>query len=394
MMVAELMAASWQAAIVPPGSGSPGLDGMGTPCAVWKANPVPVVVMTMFLSWTMRWWALQSETRLLSFVSPPLAQYRMWWASVRRDSQPGNRQRQRSRSRTAQRGRRLAGAAAGVQHVPGHVVEHGADGGVAGDQPQGGGADGAAVLEVAAQREGRVGGVRVGVRAGGHFRGNATAVTVVMVVVVVVGVLEVVAGRPQRLQEHRRAVGGQHAPEHEHVIVGPSPGQAALLPGVRVLGGGDAAVGAGEPLELPGGHRHRHGRQVPLGLRGGDPGEGPDLRIRQPGGGELGPDDRQVRQGPGDPDLLAGGPWRDLAFPRQPGRARGHLPRRPPFPRIEIRDQQQEPARRRRQVPRKLADPRLQMLSRHGRRIRRAKSRAGIDGNLFIAHRFDYKSGV
>lgn len=55
---------------------------------------------------TWRWWKRHSITRFDSFVSPPLAQCRMWWPSRKRVCvQPGNRQ-QASRDRSA---RRIAG---------------------------------------------------------------------------------------------------------------------------------------------------------------------------------------------------------------------------------------------------------------------------------------------
>jgi hypothetical protein len=97
--------------------------------------------------------------------------------------------------------------------------------------------------------------------------------------VFVVGVLEVVAGRPEGLEHHRRAVGGQQAPEREHMIVHPAPRQPALLPDVRVFGSADPPVRLGEPFQLAGRHRRRHVRQVPLGLRRRDPSQRPDLGI-------------------------------------------------------------------------------------------------------------------
>ena len=52
--------------------------------------------------------------------------------------------------RAPEGGRGLAGAAADVDDRAGQVVDHGGDGRVAGDQGEGGGADGGAVVEVAA----------------------------------------------------------------------------------------------------------------------------------------------------------------------------------------------------------------------------------------------------
>ena len=78
---------------------------------------------------------------------------------------------------------------------------------------------------------------------------------------------------------------------------------------------------------------------------------------------------RQAGQGAGDPDLLAGGARGDLAFPGQPRRARGQVPRRPAAAGVELGDQLQEPAGPGGQVRGQLADPLLQPLQRHQRRV-------------------------
>ena len=144
-----------------------------------------------------------------------------------------------------------------------------------------------------------------------RFRGNVA----VAVVVVVVGMLEVAHGGPERLQHDRGLLGRELAAEGELVIVHPAPAQLSPRPDPGAIGVGDAAVGAGEPLQLPGRHREGHLGQVGLVVRVRDPGQRADLGVGEPGGGKLGPDQRQLRQGAGDPDMLAGGARRDLALP-------------------------------------------------------------------------------
>jgi hypothetical protein len=219
----------------------------------------------------------------------------------------------------------------------------GAPGEVAGADPDEGVGEALGVLLAPRRRQRLVPGgpvllVAAGQRLRPRLRGNV-AVVAVVAVVVVVGVVEVVHGGAERLQDDGGLLGRELAAEGELVVVDPSPAQLPPGPGAGAVGVGDAAVGAGEPLQLPGRHRGRHLGQVGLVVGGRDPGQRPDLRVRQAGGGELGPDQRQIRQGAGDPDVLAGGARRDLALPRQPRRARRHLPRRPPLTVIEVSHQ-------------------------------------------------------
>ena len=198
----------------------------------------------------------------------------------------------------------------------------------------------------------------------------------VTMVAVVVGVLQVVAGGAQRLEDDGGGLGRQDGAELVVEVAGRAPGQPARGPGPGLAGLADPPVRPGEPLQLARGHRHGHRDEVRFGFPGGDPGQRARLGVRQAARRELPPDQRVLRQGPGDPDLLAGGAGGDLALPRQPRRAGRHLPVRPALALVEVRDQQQELARRRRQVPGQLADPRLQPLQRL-RRVTRHGDRSG-----------------
>ena len=194
---------------------------------------------------------------------------------------------------------------------------------------------------------------RGGVR-GGRFRGNA-----------LVRVLQVSTRGTQRLEQHRALQRGEPERAGQRPVLLEPPYQPTADQRRCVIGLGGLAVGAGEPLQLVGGHRLGQLGQPCLGGRGGDPGQRPHLGIRQPPGGEPGPDHRQVPQRAGHPDMLPGGTRGHLALPRQPLRAAVHLPARPAPAGIEISQQDQEPAGRRGQVTGQLADLRLQPLQRH-----------------------------
>ena len=200
-----------------------------------------------------------------------------------------------------------------------------------------------------------------------RFRGSA------VIMAGMVRMVEVSRGGAERLDQDLALHRGQADCHRERpVFVIDAPGHPPRRAGPLIDMTGHLPVGAGEPVQLPAGHRLGQLGQALLGGRGGDPGQGPDFRIRQPPGGEPGPDHRQVPQRPRDPDLLTGGAGCQLALPRQPRRARRQLPRLPPPPRIEVTDQQQEPAGRRGQMPGQLTDLRLQALQRH------LRSRAGL----------------
>ena len=193
-----------------------------------------------------------------------------------------------------------------------------------------------------------------------RFRGGA------VIMAGTVRMVEVSRGGAERLDQDLALHRGQ-ADRHRDppVLVIDPPGHPPRRAGPLIDMTGDLPVRAGEPVQLPAGHRLGQLGQAFLGGRGGDPGQGPDFRIRQPPGGEPGPDHGQVPQGAGDPDLLAGGAGCQLALPRQLRRTRRQLPRLPPPPRIKVADQEQEPAGRRGQMPGQLADLRLQALQRH-----------------------------
>ncbi len=200
-----------------------------------------------------------------------------------------------------------------------------------------------------------------------RFRGGA------VIMAGTVRMVEVSRGGAERLDQHLALHRGQPDRHRQRpVFVIDAPGHPPRRAGPLIDMTGHLPVGAGEPVQLPAGHRLGQLGQALLGGRGGDPGQGPDFRIRQPPGGEPGPDDGQVPQRAGDPDLLTGGARRQLALPRQPRRTRRQFPRLPPPPGIEVTDQQQEPAGRRGQMPGQLADLRLQALQRH------LRSRAGL----------------
>ena len=239
--------------------------------------------------------------------------------SVRRDWRPGAWHR--SRSRSPQRRRRAAVAAADVQHVPVVVVQHPADGGLAGDPLRGRRADRRPVLQVAARRirgmPGRAavrarlrlcarlclragaGGQRfgsdvdddlvdVGVGGAGDLPGQEVPGDVDqragqasgrlllggvvagagragggLVFMQAVRMLGVPGRRAQRLQ-HDRAVGGRQPDGHRQrpVIVDPERAPARD-DGVLVIRAGDPAVRGGEPLQLARRSPARPARPVP-----------------------------------------------------------------------------------------------------------------------------------
>ena len=80
------------ASAAPSQSGAAGASGSGRPSGRRNAiAPSPSTWTRKPSSCTARWCRRHSRTRLASAVSPPSAQWRMWWASQRRASQPGNR---------------------------------------------------------------------------------------------------------------------------------------------------------------------------------------------------------------------------------------------------------------------------------------------------------------
>ena len=364
----------------------------------------------------------------------------MWCRSTRRDSQPGNRQRQWSRSRAARRsaafGRRRRRPRSRM--APSPVVPHPGQRGGAAEHLRGADADGRAVLHVAAGRVRRVtrrgpggrrlrgdagaragpGGEGVGAdvdddlvhlrviarrrpcrpgtprrcqqrigQAGGRRRagGPAARVSAETPSVPVVGVVQVPGRGAQRLQQHRAGQRRQpERPRQRPVLLEP-PGQPPPDPRRGVIGAGDLPVRAGEPLQLVPGHRPGQLRQPRLVLRRGDPGQRPHLGIRQAGRPELGADHRQVPQRPGHPDVLPRGAGGHLALPRQPLRAAVHLPGRPAAAGVEVSQQDQEPARRRGQVPGQLADLRLQPLQRHRGGAGRYRGQGGQGAELGVS---------
>ncbi len=192
-----------------------------------------------------------------------------------------------------------------------------------------------------------------------------------MIIMVGSGVL----GDGAQRRQHRRAVLRRqpHRQRQRPVLVQP-PGQPPPQPRLLLHIAGHGAVRPGEPLQLVGRHRPRHLGQIRIRVRAGDPGQRPHLRKRQPPGGELAPDHRQRPERPGHPDMLTGGTRRQLALPRQPRRARRHVPLSPATAAVELGQQHQEPAGRRRQVPGQLTNLRLQHLQRpaNSRTLRRA----------------------
>ena len=71
---------------------------------------------------------------------------------------------------------------------------------------------------------------------------------VVVVVVVVVGVLEVVAGGAECLEDHGGGLGGQDGAELVVLVAGRAPGELAGGPGAAVISVADPPVRLGEAL--------------------------------------------------------------------------------------------------------------------------------------------------
>ena len=175
-------------------------------------------------------------------------------------------------------------------------------------------------------------------------------------------------------RRHREGMLG----EQRCAVLGGEPAgkpQAAVgLPaGAERRGGGlleDLPVATGpsdpraHPVQLTGRARQRRVHQLGLVLGRGDPGQGADLRVREPARGERRPHHRQGLHGAGDSQLLAGRPGRQAAAPRQPWRARPQPGTAPAPARVEHGQQRQEPARARRKMPGERGD--LTLHRRHG----------------------------
>jgi hypothetical protein len=96
-----------------------------------------------------------------------------------------------------------------------------------------------------------------------------------------------------------------------------------------------------DPLDVRGRARSPHPQQPRLGLRRRHPGQGPDLGVRQlPAAEGLG-EEWQRREGPRDPDPLAGCAQVEPHAPAQPGGA-GAEARVPPAAGVELPDQREE----------------------------------------------------
>jgi len=182
-------------------------------------------------------------------------------------------------------------------------------------------------------------------------------------------------GRLDRGDHHRGVLGGHSALEGDHPVgLDPPPERSALV-----------AVGGRLVVESPGAAiaRHRlleHGGggvtgevQEELLLVGldRDPGDGPNLRIRQLPRREVRPHPRQPPEGVRDPELFLGGARAHPAPPREPVHAGPAVPRPPRLAPVELRDEQQPPAHRRRDVPRQRRDLRGQPVIRKRRRVPR-----------------------
>jgi len=96
-----------------------------------------------------------------------------------------------------------------------------------------------------------------------------------------------------RLQDDDGTLRREQSAERVVRVIDPAPGQRVRRPRPAGAGGGDLAVRLREPLQLVRGHRRRHFDEIVFGLRGGDPGERPDLRVRQTPRGEFGGDGGQ-----------------------------------------------------------------------------------------------------
>ena len=136
----------------------------------------------------------------------------------------------------------------------------------------------------------------------------------------------VVARRLQRAPQHRPDLRRQPPADNHHpVLVHPRPQPAARVspPLLRLLHVPvDAPPRAGDPLHVRRRARQRHVEQGLLVLRGGDPGDRAHLRVGDPAAAHGVAQLRQLSEGAGHADVLAGGPRREPGPPAQPVRAR------------------------------------------------------------------------
>ena len=135
-----------------------------------------------------------------------------------------------------------------------------------------------------------------------------------------------VASRLQRAPQHRPDLRRQPPADNHHpVLVHPRPQPAARVspPLLRLLHVPvDAPPRAGDPLHVRRRARQRHVEQGLLVLRGGDPGDRAHLRVGDPAAAHGVAQLRQLSEGAGHADVLAGGPRREPGPPAQPVRAR------------------------------------------------------------------------
>lgn len=171
-----------------------------------------------------------------------------------------------------------------------------------------------------------------------------------------------VAHRLQRPQDQRSVLGGEPAVDRERPVRLPGDAQVRVLLQLPGLLGRDAPEGADRPLELGGGAGPGQLEQLLLVLHRRDPGEGAHLRVRQLAPREAGMDERELRQPPGDTNVLAGRPGGEPAPPGQPLRARTVTGLRPAASAVELPDQLQPPARPCIQVRREHRQLRLELV--------------------------------
>ena len=132
---------------------------------------------------------------------------------------------------------------------------------------------------------------------------------------------------------------------HGAVVVVPEGEAAILVLGIGplgLLGALGPAVEADELLHMLGGAVQSDVEEVGFVLRGGDAGQGPDLRVAELTLRQRFGEHRQLGQRPGDADLLPRGVGIDAAGPGEPVGAGQRPLRGPDLAAIELGDEGEE----------------------------------------------------
>lgn len=353
-------------------------SGIRRPSGRWKARPPARGRTVQPPSCSRRWWWWwQRSTRLERLVSPPRAQWTMWWASTnRRWPQPGKRQppsravrarrmcdgtlrvrrptssgrppRVRTGTTLASQTRRRAvsgasGSPSPTSQRPGASARRVSwstrsrtwwrSPPAPGDGPCSRALSARATSASARTRGGDVAG---NVRR--CFRPRTT--------------FDLLARCPQRGEDELALLGGEARLEDEGAVVVVVVQQVAAR--VRAIRTVElryrAAISADEALELAAGRVTGQLEKVLLELRRGNARQRPCLGRAQPALGEGRADEREVVERARDSHLLARGARADGAAPPEPRRAGATAPRRPTLAAVVLADQEQSPARGRVEV--------------------------------------------